>query len=432
MAAIDTSRQPGVTEKPTAAPVWPSSRRFRDASPGEKLTYLAHLRDDPVLHLFDEPVIPGLARGRGYWALTRHADVVEASRRPADFYSGQGALWINDIGPELGEFIGSITSLDDPRHSQLRKLVVAAFTPRTMRRLHDNLDQTAAVVVAAAARRRDIDVVADLAAPYPFTVICDLVGIPEGHRADVLAASEILVSGGDPEMVPDQQDPVRSFLDAANTLAALATDLAEHRRDRPADDLLTALVEAEVDGARLTTPEIASFFILLTLAGLETTRNATSLGFWARHHSPHARQAWATDFDRLSPTAIEEILRYTSPVILLRRTVARDTTLNGHGLSAGDKVVLFYAGANHDERVFTNPDQLDLTRVPNPHIAFGGPGPHYCLGAHLARAELTALFREIFRQLPDLTPTAEPDYLRSPTFNGVKRLPATTRKRGRR
>ncbi|OHV41440.1 cytochrome [Pseudofrankia sp. EUN1h] len=411
--------------------MWPSSRRFRDASPQDKLAYLAKLRDDPKLVRFDEPRIPGLSHGNGYWALTRHADVVEVSRRPGDFCSSHGALWINDLSQDFNEFFGSIINMDAPRHSRLRRIVAAAFTPRAVRGLRDYIDRAAADTVIAAATRQDIDIVADLATPFTLTVICDLLGVPESHRAALLAASNVIVSGGDPDLVPDQQDPVRAFLDAGTFLATLATDLAEHRHHHPTDDLLTALVHAEVDGERLTTHDIAAFFTLLAFAGQETTRNAIALGLHALHTHPDARAAWAADFDRLAPTAVEELIRYTSPVALMRRTVTRDTTLNGHPLATGDKVVLYYAAANHDPAVFTNPDQLDLTRSPNPHLGLGGPGPHYCLGAPLARAEITAMFREIFHHLPDLTITSEPEYLRSTSVNALKTLTAATSTRPR-
>jgi cytochrome P450 len=412
------------TAEGALAPVWPSSRRFRDASPDQKLAYLARLRDDPALPVFDEPTIPGLPRGGGYRALTRYADVAEASRRPADLCSGRGALWINDLPGEFNEFFGSIINLDNPRHGRLRGLVAAAFTPRAVRGLRDHIERAAAATVRAVAGCPEVDLVTDLATPFPLAVICDLLGVPMSHRAGLLAASNVIVSGGDPELVPDQQDPVRAYLDAGTFLAQLATDLAEHRRRHPADDLLSTLVHAEVDGTRLTTPEIASFFTLLAFAGQETTRNAIALGLHALHTHPAARAAWAADYDRLAPTAVEEIIRYTSPVALMRRTATRDTSLGGHHLGAGDKVVLYYAAANRDPAVFANPDQLDLTRTPNPHLGFGGPGPHYCLGAALARAEITTIFREILRQLPDLTITGPPEHLRSTSVNGLKHLPA--------
>ncbi|EFC86318.1 cytochrome P450 [Parafrankia sp. EUN1f] len=444
MASVDTARHSGSgrsnsghgnaghgsyphSHDPAArppAPVWPSSRTFRDATPDQKLAYLRRLRDDPSLPVFDEPPIPGLPRGSGYRALTRHADVVEVSRRPGDFCSGQGTLWINDFGPELNEFFGSLINIDDPRHGQLRRLVVAAFTPRTVRRLYDNLGALAAETVASAARRSTLDLVADLATPFPLAVIGDLLGIPESCRDDMLPASNIIMSGGDPEFVRNQQDPVSAFLKAGNDLATLATELAEDRRRRPADDLLTELVQAEVDGTRLSTQEIASFFILLAIAGQETTRNAISLGLWALHNNPAAHQAWAADFDRLAPTAVEEILRYCTPIATMRRTVTHDTALNEHHLTVGDKVLLFYAAANRDERIFPEPDRFDITRTSNPHLSFGGPGPHFCLGSHLARAELTAIFREIFRSLPRIEITDEPEFLRSIFVNGVKRLGA--------
>jgi cytochrome P450 len=406
--------------------VWPSSRRFRDASPQERLRYLARLRDEPELVRFDEPPIPGLPRGAGYRALTRYADIIEVSRRPIDFCSGHGALWINDLSEDFNEFFGSIINMDGPRHSRLRRIVATAFTRRAARGLRDSIDRAAADTVRAAAARQDIDIVADLAAPFPLAVICDLLGVPESHRADVLAASNVIVSGGDPDLVPNQQDPVRAFLDAGTFLATLATDLAEHRRHHPTDDLLTTLVHAEVDGERLTSHDIAGFFTLLAFAGQETTRNAMALGLWALHTHPDARAAWAANFDRLAPTAVEEIIRYTSPVALMRRTATCDTTLNGHPLAAGDKVVLYYAAANHDPDVFANPDQLDLSRSPNPHVGLGGPGPHHCLGAPLARAEITAMFREIFQHIPDLTITGEPEFLRSTSVNAVKTLTAST------
>ncbi|SNQ48980.1 Methyl-branched lipid omega-hydroxylase [Frankia canadensis] len=404
--------------------VWPSSRRFRDASPKEKLDFLAQLRDSPGLVHFDEPRIPGLPQGNGYWALTRHADVVEVSRRPGDFRSGDGALWINDLGQDFSDFFGSIINMDDPRHGRLRRIVTTAFTRHGVRRLHAHIERTAADTIRALAGRREIDIVTDISTPFSLTVICDLLGVPESHHAEVLAASNVLVSGGDPDLVPDQSDPIRAFLHAGTTLAALAADLAEHRRRRPCDDLLTALVRTKVDGTHLTPREIASFFTLLVFAGQETTRNAIALGLWALHNDPQACAAWAADFDRLAPTAVEEIIRHTSPVALMRRTTVRDTTLNGHRLAAGDKVVLYYAAANHDPAVFDEPYQLDLTRSPNPHIGLGGPGPHYCLGAVFARAEITAIFRKIFSQLPGLTITGEPVYLRSTSVNAIKTLAA--------
>ncbi|OHV31927.1 cytochrome [Pseudofrankia sp. EUN1h] len=407
--------------------MWPSSRRFRDATPAEKLVHLAEIRDQSGLAHFDEPAIPGLPKGGGYFAVTRHADVVDATRRPADFSSAHGTLWINDLPADLNELYGSIISMDAPRHSRLRRIVATAFTPRAIRALHHHIGQAATDTVRAAVALGEFDFVTDLATPFPLTVICDLLGIPDSYRAEVLAASNVIVSGGDPDLIPDQTNPVIAFLDAGRTLTALATDLAEHRRHHPADDLVTTLVHAQVDGGRLTIAEIAAFVTLLTFAGQETTRNTIALGYLALHRNPAARREWAADYERLAPTAIEELLRHTSPVAFMRRTVTRDTTLGGQHLAAGEKIILYYPAANHDPAVFANPHHLDLVRTPNPHLAFGGAGPHYCLGAHLARSQLTAMYRELLHQLPHLDITGQPEYLRSTSVNALKHLPVRNR-----
>jgi cytochrome P450 len=405
--------------------VRPMGRQFRDAALTERLDHLARLRDTPGLPLFPEPTVPGLPHGSGYRAVTRHTDVTDAIRRPADFCSGLGVLWINDLPVSFNEFFGSVINLDGPRHDRLRGIVATAFTPRRLRGLRGEINRAAADTVRAAATRGDLDVVADLATPFPLTVVCDLLGVPHSHRADLLTASTTIVSGGDPDLIPLGRDPVSAVLEAGGYLATLATDLADHRRRYPTDDLLTTLVHAKVDGQRLTTAEIASFFTLLAFAGQETTRNAIALGLWVLHTHPGTRATWAADYDRLAPTAVDEVIRYTSPVVFMRRTATRDTILAGQQFTAGDKIALYFAAANHDPAVFTNPDRFDLTRSTNPHLGFGGPGPHHCLGAHLARAEITAIFREIFHQIPGLTVTGEPEPLRSTSVNALKRLPAS-------
>jgi cytochrome P450 len=405
--------------------VRPTGRHFRDAVFAERLDHLARLRDTPGLPLFHEPRVPGLPHGGGYRAITRHADVTAAIRRPADFCSSRGTLWINDLPADFNEFFGSVINMDDPRHSRLRGIVATAFTPRALRALRDDINRAAADTVRSAAARGDLDIVVDLATPFPLQVICDLLGVPPSCRADLFTASTTIVAGGDPDLIPHGQDPVRAVIDAGSYLAALAADLAGHRRHHPTDDLLTTLVHAEVEGRRLTAAELASFFTLLAFAGQETTRNAIALGIWALHTDPQARAAWAADYDRLAPTAVDEIIRYTSPVVVMRRTATRDTILAGQQFAAGNKIALCFAAANHDPAVFTDPDRLDLTRSHNPHLGFGGPGPHHCLGAHLARAEITAIFREIFRQIPGLTVTGEPEHLRSTSVNALKHLPAS-------
>jgi cytochrome P450 len=268
-----------------------------------------------------------------------------------------------------------------------------------------------------------LDVVADVAAPIPLRVICDMMGVPAEDRAQVLAASNVILSGGDPELIEDQDEPLTALFEAGIALAGIMERLAAERLERPTDDLTTALVTTEVDGERLTHQEIASFFILLLVAGNETTRNAISQGILALSEHPEQRARWMAD-PSIDKTAVEEIVRWTSPITWMRRTATRDGEVNGHRFAAGDKFLLYYAAANRDPELFADPHVFDLTRDPNPHVGFGGHGPHFCLGAHLARREIAVTFRRLFEQLPDLEIAGEPARLRSSFVNGLKRLPA--------
>jgi cytochrome P450 len=382
-------------------------------------------RERPVAH-FDEPEIPGVPHGdRGWLAITRHADILEMSRRPDVFCSGQGATSIPDMPPQMLDFYGSMINMDDPRHQRLRGIVSRRFTPRMVQKMMDDVDRVAARVVDDVIARGEVEFVSEIAARLPLIVICDLMGISESHHQFVFDQSNIILSGGDPEFIPEGTDPIMAFLQAGSALAQLVQDLAQHRTANPTDDLTSALVSTALDGERLTDEEIASFFILLAVAGNETTRTAIAHALWAFHQHPEQQRLWMADFEALAPTAVEEIVRWASPVIFMRRTVTRDVELNGHQYREGDKVALFYNSGNRDEAVFDDPYRFDLRREPNPHVGFGGPGPHFCLGAHLARREITVMFRELFRRIPDLRPVGEPAQLRSGFINGIKRLPAT-------
>lgn len=405
-----------------------SDRDWWAGPPSVRYATFAALRRERPFAFFAEPELPGIPVGPGYRAVTRYADLEAISSRPALFCSGRGAVSIPDVPAELNEFYGSLISMDDPRHATIRRIVSQAFTPRVLEQL---LDQVRAVVddVLEQARRtaeaRDgaIDVVADIAAPIPLRVICDMMGVPEEDRAMVLAQSTVILSGGDPELIEDENDPVSAFLLAGMELAGLMERLAAERLAHPRSDLTTALVSTEVDGERLSNQEIASFFILLLVAGNETTRNAISQGVLALHEHPEQRARWAAD-PGLDRTAVEEVVRWASPVTWMRRTATQDGEVNGHRFRAGDKFLLLYAAANRDPAVFRDPEGLDLGRDPNPHVGFGSKGPHFCLGAHLARRELAVTFRALFDRLPDLEVTGEPARLRSSFVNGVKRLPA--------
>jgi cytochrome P450 len=405
-----------------------SDRDWWAGPPSVRYATFAALRRERPFAFFAEPEMPGIPVGPGYWAVTRYADLEAISSQPTLFCSGRGAVSIPDVPADLNEFYGSLISMDDPRHAKIRRIVSKAFTPRVLEQLVDGVRAVVDDVLTRARRTAEaqggaIDVVADIAAPIPLRVICDMMGVPEEDRAMVLARSNVILSGGDPELIEDEDDPVTAFLLAGMELAGLMERLAAERLERPRSDLTTALVTTEVDGERLSNQEIASFFILLLVAGNETTRNAISQGVLALHEHPDQRARWAAD-PGLDRTAVEEVVRWTSPVTWMRRTATRDGEVNGHRFREGDKFLLLYAAANRDPAVFRDPEVLDLARDPNPHVGFGSRGPHFCLGAHLARRELAVTFRALFDQLPDLEVTGEPDRLRSSFVNGVKRLPA--------
>jgi cytochrome P450 len=396
--------------------------------PAERHAVFDLLRRERPFAFFAEPVVPMLEPGPGYYAVTRYADLDAISSRPSVFCSGHGAVSITDMPADLNEFYGSLISMDDPRHAKIRRIVSKVFTPRMLEQLVGSVRQVVEDVLDAARRTAEagngsIDVVADIAAPIPLRVICDMMGVPEEDRALVLAQSNIVLSGGDPELIENQDDPLTAFLEAGMSLAGVMERLAAERLERPTDDLTTALVRSEVDGERLTHPEIASFFILLLVAGNETTRNAITQGVLALSEHPEQRARWMAD-PSLTPTAVEEIVRWASPITWMRRTATQDGELNGFRFRAGDKFLLFYAAANRDPAVFPDPHVFDLARDPNPHVGFGGHGPHFCLGAHLARREIAVTFQTLFDRLPDLEVTGEPDRLRSSFVNGIKRLPA--------
>jgi cytochrome P450 len=280
-----------------------------------------------------------------------------------------------------------------------------------------------AELAEGAAKQGEFDFVSELAAPLPLRIICNLMGVPDSETERVFRCSNVILGAADPEYVPEG-DLGEALLMAGADLAELVSGLCRLRRESPTNDLVTALAEAEVDGERLTDSEIASFFVLLSVAGNETTRNAISHALVALTDNPDQRAAWRDDFETLAPRAVEEIVRWSSPVIWMRRTVLSDTELGGQPLVAGDKLLLFYPSGNRDETVFAEPETFDLRRDPNPHLGFGGAGPHYCLGAHLARREIMVVYRELMQQLPGIVITGSPVRLASSFVNGIKHLPA--------
>jgi methyl-branched lipid omega-hydroxylase len=386
-------------------------------------------RERPIAY-FPEPQVPGLPSGPGFYAITRHADILEMSARPDVFCSGQGATSIPDLPTEMNDFYGSMINMDDPRHQRLRGLVSRRFTPRMVQRVMENVERVATRVIDDVIDQGTVDFVPTLAARLPLIVICDMMGIPESEHDTIFQQSNIILSGGDPEYIPEGTDPIGAFMQAGAVLAGIVRELAHYRATHPVDDLTSALANGELDGGRLTDDEIASFFILLAVAGNETTRTAISHGLVALQQHPDQRDIWRNDFAGVANTAVEEIVRWATPVIFMRRTVTQPVTVSGHTFETGDKVALHYNSANRDEAVFPDGDRFDVRRDPNPHVGFGGPGPHFCLGAHLARREILVMFRELFRRLPDLEITGAPDQLRSAFINGIKHLPVRFRPGG--
>jgi methyl-branched lipid omega-hydroxylase len=361
--------------------------------------------------------------GPGYYALVRHADVVEASRNPEVFCSGKGATSIPDLPVEFNEYFGSMINMDDPRHARLRRIVSRAFTPRMIQRFADDVARTAAGIVDDLLETGPCDYVEHVAARLPLTIICQLMGIPDDSYRMVLRNTNIILSGFDPDLISeDMNEAVGQILTAGGELAGLVTALGNERMGKPGDDLVSALVNANIDGEQLTTAELASFFILLVVAGNETTRNALSHALVLLTDFPEQRDLLLADIDGRLGGAVEEIVRYASPVMFMRRTLTRDYQMNGHDYREGDKTVLFYWSANQDETVFTDPGRFDITRSPNPHVGFGAAGPHFCLGAHLARREITVMLRELLTRVPSIRADGRPDMLLSSFINGIKHL----------
>ncbi len=416
----------GVTTQPamSAADINLSDTEFWGWPLEDRRAAFAALRVGEHPPFFAEPESPFAEQGPGYYALVKHADVVEASRHAEVFSSGNGATSILDLPAEFNEYFGSMINMDDPRHARLRRIVSRAFTPRMIKKFEGDVQDVAARIVDDLLAGGPCDFVENVAARLPLTIICQLMGIPDSSYERVLRNTNIILSGMDPDLISeDMNEAIGQILAAGADLADLVTRLAEERASSPGDDLVTSLVTANIDGEQLTSAELASFFILLVVAGNETTRNAISHSLALLTEFPGQRELLMADFEGRIPGAVEEIVRYTSPVIWMRRTVTRDYRMNGHDYHEGDKTVLFYWSANQDDTVFADPARFDITRAPNPPGGFGGAGPHFCLGAHLARREMTVMLRELLTRIPDIRAAAPPDRLLSSFINGIKHLP---------
>jgi len=396
---------------------WTADRAWREGA-------FRTLRDEKPFAFFEERVIEDapFPPGPGYYAVTRHDDIWQISRNAQLFCSGKGSN-IGDLPVEMNEFFGSMINMDDPKHFRLRNIVSRGFTPKEVSRIEDQVRDRAARLVTELIERfpnGECDFVEEVAAALPLAIICDMMGIPEEDHKKIFHWTNVILGVGDPEFVGSYED----LMTVALEMFMYAQALGESRVGNPQDDVTSAMMNAVVDGERLTAQEFGSFFILLVVAGNETTRNAISHGMKLFTDNPDQRKIWFDDFDTHTRTAVEEIVRYATPVIHFRRTVSEDTVLSGQELKAGDKVVMFYASGNRDERVFANPHMFDVTRAVAPaQVGFGAGGPHFCLGANLARREIQVMFDEIRRRLPNMRITGEPAYLQSSFINGIKRMP---------
>jgi len=315
--------------------------------------------------------------------------------------------------------------MDDPRHARQRRIVARTFTPKQLQDVLDSVETICTEVIDGFCDKGEVDLVQVMSQPFPLLVICDMMGIPRSEFGTVLDATNVILSAGDPEFMGDG-DPLMTLFNAGMELTNLMNQLVEERRAHPTDDLTSKLVYSDVGEDMLAPNEIAPFFILLAVAGNDTTRTAISHGMDLLTRNPDQRRIWADDVGGVTPTAVEEIIRVASPVTFMRRTVTKDLTLSGHDFVEGDKLVMLYGVANRDPREFDDPESFDVRRDPNTHVGFGGPGPHFCLGAHLARREVAVVFRQLLTRLPDIEATADPvplDGLGIPLVGGIKRLP---------
>lgn len=383
----------------------------------------AKLRSARPISWHNEFEIPGMGvpAGPGFWSLTKYDDVQHVSRHPEMFISGKGTN-IPDFPPEVYEFLGSMINMDPPRHTRFRLIVNRGFTPHQVAELEQGVYERARAIVDAIAEKGECDFVDDVAAALPLQIICDMMGIPPSDYRWVYDRTNVVLGATDPEY----GGLITDAFTAAHDLWTYAQELRADRVANPRDDITTRIATAEVEGHSLTPEEFGSFFVLLVVAGNETTRNAISHGMLAFTDNPDQKKLWLEDFEGLASTAVEEIIRWSTPVIHFRRTCAvADTEVGGQAIAEGEKLALWYNSANRDEAVFDDPYAFDIRREPNEHLGFGGGGPHFCLGAHLARREIKVVFEELFRRLPDIEVTGEPAYLRSNFIHGIKRMRAS-------
>jgi cholest-4-en-3-one 26-monooxygenase len=390
---------------------------------GEHHEMFTLLRQEAPLYFHEEP------DGPGFWNVVKHADLIEVNRQPELFSSERQGISIQDMGEQGGTGAFDTRGImmlmtDPPKHTRYRRLVSKGFTPRMIEMVSDYLRERAVGIVDNVIEQAECDFVTDLAAELPLQAIAEIMGVPQEDRFKLFEWSNKLIGIDDPEYEGDRENAGN----AAMELYAYSNALAKERRESPRDDIVTTLINAEIvtdDGSvtSLDEFEFDAFMLLLAVAGNETTRNASVHGMQALFDNPDQFDKLKANREELMPSAVDEIIRWATPVLHFRRTATADTEIRGQKIAEDDKVVMWHISANRDEEVFDEPFKFDIERSPNEHVAFGGGGAHYCLGANLARMELQIIFDEIVRRLPDIEPTGPPEMLRSNFIGGIKHLP---------
>jgi cholest-4-en-3-one 26-monooxygenase len=392
--------------------------RFTDGVPHDWFTYL---RKNAPIYRHPEP------DGPGFWVFTKHDDVVAIGRDAKHFSSDQGRGGVVGLEDPTAEQMEAqraqeggnlMLTMDPPPHTRYRKLVNRGFTPRMIGMLEDHIREVSAGIVEEGLAKGEVDFVVDMASELPLIVIAELMGVPHDDRHKIFEWSNRMIGSEDPEYTVDQEEVQAAFVE----MFLYAQQLAEKRRAEPRDDIISKLLSADVDGDQLTEMDFNLFFLLLAVAGNETTRNAISHGMNAFLENPDQYDRLVAN-PELVDTAVEEIIRWASPVMYFRRNVTEDTEYKGHQLKAGEKVSIWYASANRDEDVITDPFQFDVGRNPNPHVAFGGGGPHHCLGSNLARMEVKHFYAELIKRVAKVEAVGKPALLRSNFIGGIKHLP---------
>jgi cholest-4-en-3-one 26-monooxygenase len=389
--------------------------RFTRGVPHEWFTFL---RKEAPVYRHPEP------GGPGFWVVTKHADVVAVGRDAETFSSHQargGVVGLEGAANSYGDFEAGgnlMLTMDPPEHTRYRKLVNRGFTPRQMRIIEEHMHDLTARIIDDVIERGECDFVVDVAAELPLQVIAELLGVPHSDRHKLFEWSNRMIGSEDPEYIVSAEEVQAAQIE----MFMYANELAVERRKEKRDDIVTALLDAEVDGDRLSEMDFNLFFLLLAVAGNETTRNSISHGVRAFCDHPDQYQMLVGD-PSLAASATEEVVRWASPVMYFRRNVTRDTELRGQKLAAGDKLSIWYISANRDEEVFDRPFEFDITRNPNEHVGFGGGGPHHCLGANLARMEIRVLLEEMARRIPEIELTGDASPLRSNFIAGIKHMP---------